>query len=426
MPRNDEPPRSGKKRNSDDDTPPPTRSKNLDDDDDRPRKKRDREEDDERPRSRNSREDEEDDSPRKGRDEDEDERPRSRKNRNEDDDRPSKRRQDDDEDMKPSRGKKRPAKKRVGRKKGNGLLIGLLAGLAFLLIVGVGAVIYLIDPFGISGGAPKEMVSLMPAETTSIDFIDVNAIRMHEEPYRYLKKDFVRMERSGIPLENVDAIMLGRDSQFDGSPTTTVIRLSKPVDRDAVIRSASAKESPGGEKKYYRTATGMGLYFASDRLVVATVNADTMSRILNKSSKGLEPNLQAALKRTKGDSWTAMGHTGGYTFGSDIQQGQHLNFSLHLPTARSHVISAKYNGSQVEYEGEITFLDSESARRAARFYEAYMKQQFSAMTIGNDVKSQELGRMYKSASVIDSGNRVTIRLNGRAVKGMNPRDVKPQ
>lgn len=392
MPRNEERPGSEKKPTAKDDEASLRRSKNGSNEPDRPSKQRERDVESERPRNGRSR------------DEDlevDDERPSPQK------DRPSKR---------------KARSRRGSRKKGKGLL---LAGLAILLVVGVGAMIYFFDPIGsLLGGPPKEMLAWMPAETTSIEFVDVNEIRKFDQPYKLLKEQFQPFEQLGIPLDSVDAIMAG-GKPLENPRDTIVIRLSKPIDRDSVVRAAKGQELSSGEQKYYKTANNMGLHFASDRLVVLSSSSVRMPRMLDKSTRAeLHPNLRSALRRTKGNTWTAMGHDGGNTSGGELQPGQKPTLS-DLPTRRHRVVTAKYSADQVEFEAEYAFMDSESARRAAKYFEVFLKGKPNFMTLGGSPVAQELGRMHKSASILESGTRVTIRMKGGLVRGVDVNTILP-
>jgi hypothetical protein len=420
------------------------RAEDDEDEDERPKSRRGRDEDDEedesgRPKARRRRDDDEDedeDERPKGRrvrdeDKDEDERPRGRRGRDEDDEeedeRPSRRKgraaaDDEDEDKEDDR----PRRGRGKKKKNKGLMIGLLAGAALLFLLG-GAILILVDPFGVFGGgaASSDMLAWMPAETQSIEGVDYNEVSKNPKALSSVRQDLRDAETIGLKAEDV-ASSIQAKKPGKGAAEVTVLKMKSAPDKDKIIKTAGSQEATANGKKYYKTNWGGGLYFASDKLVVLTRSESTMTSLLQKEDGKvvISKELQDCVKRADGHLWMAAVGSDANIFGGgaggDMGKGGFPGFAA-PPAAKSALMTAKVSGDEVTIKMEFTYADADTAKKAGDAIEGMFKKLKELMgAFGGkgakggipDAKMQEMQKMFDSMKVSTSGNTVTITMKG--------------
>jgi hypothetical protein len=440
-------------RDEDEDDRPRARGRDRDeDDDDRPRARKRREdeedEEDDRPRGRAGRgpkEDSEDElRPRRRKvedDEDDDDRPRSKRRKDEDDDdQPrSKRRQDDDEDDRPKSRKARggeddeddeddrPRGRKAGKKKKKGkkvLLIALLGGAAALLL-GAVLVVLLVDPFGLfGGGASSEMLAWAPAETQSITYVDVDGARSVEgfnNGFGGVAGDSTKL---GLKADEVSAVLGASKSGggvfglLGGDPDVMVIKLKASADRTKIINAAGGKEATANGKKYYKTNGGGGLYFPSDRLIVATKAESTLTGLLQKDDGKVvvSDDLRSAVKRA--DGIVSMVSSGQAAESGDIlglMAGAANPFAGMGPggpaaaktgKVKTTLFTVKASGNRATAKVETTYDSAETATKIAEGLQKMLEQNKGKI----EADSHDVSR---------SGSTVTLTMSGPINKGKN-------
>lgn len=436
-----------KRRNDDDDDRPRSRSRRDDDEDDRPRRSRGPQNDfdfdeDERPKSKRRRDDEDDDRPRRGRGEDDD-RSRRRRDREEEDDRPrrgravdeddpprSKRgRDEDDEDLPKGRSRRavdnededsddddRPRSRgRKGKKPNKALLFALIGGgAALLLLLGCILLNVFVDPLGLFGGGSSEMLAWMPSDTKAIEFVDVAQTNKYEEPKRNTKAQFGFVENAGIKMEDVSAIMAGGKAQ-GSTRETIVVKLNSAADRDKIVKGTSGEELTASGKKYYKTKDGMGLHFASDRLLVFTSTHTNMPKVLEKGAKvDLPDDLKTATGKANGHMWIAQVGPSGLGGGAGGPKGGMDPFGFGaLPTAKYSVMNVNLSGGEADFRSEMVFNDSDSAKKMAEALEKMLGLVKGFAGFGaKDEKSKNAAKMLESAKVTTSGSSCIMTMRG--------------
>jgi hypothetical protein len=420
----DERPRSRRRDDEEDDRP--RRRRDEDDEDDRPRRRRrptDEDVDEDRPKSRRPRDDEdhEDDRPksRRPRDEDEDEdRPRSRRrvDDDEDEERPKARKgrdadDDEDEDDRPRR--RGRAKK---SKKGPVLILGGLAALFVLFVVG-GLIMYFADPFGLfGGGASSEMLAWAPSDSQALIYMDIEGMEKVDEMKANIKGEVVDQVKLGLKPEEVSAV-LGAGRAM-GDAELSVIRLRAKADQQKLIAACGGKEATANGKKYYKSSGGGGLYFASDRLLVVTKNEAVMTAALQKENKvTISDDLRAVSKSGEGLMWMAAS-------GPAAEKGDMIGLMAGFgnlmggfgvggppapkstpPKAKATLLSIKASGSRGTGRFESTYDSPETAKRMADDLRKIMEQ---AKTKSKDMESFDIST---------SGSTVVLTIVGPVKSG---------
>jgi hypothetical protein len=430
----------------DDERPKSKRRRDDDDEDDRPRSRRPRDEDeeDDRPRRRRDR-DEEDDRPKRGRAaKDEEERPRSKRGRDEDDeDRPrSKRgRDEDDEDLPKSRGRRvvddededtddddRPRSRgRKGKKKPKkALLLALIGGgAALFLLLGCVLVNVFWDPLGLfGGGSSSEMLAWAPADSQMVIFMDVEGMEKVDEMKGTFKGEVSDSTKLGLKSEDVSAVMGagkggGLLGGLGGDPDVTIIKLRKSADQKKIIDASGGTEATANGKKYYKTKSGGGLHFASDKLLVVTKTESTMTSLLQKEEGkvAVSDDLRSTAKRGDGLFWIA-------STGQAAEQGDMIGLMAGLanlgnmfkdggkgpktnpPKCKATLMSMKASGNRATGKFESTYDSSDAAKRMGDDLKKAMEQ--SKNNKGSD---------FESFDVSTSGATVTLTIVGPINKG---------
>jgi len=301
-----------------------------DDEDDRPRakKRRDEEDEDESPRSKKKRvedNEDEDDRPRAKKprveedeeeverprskkrlvEDEEEERPRAKKRRDDDDDdRPSRNRDDDDDDDRPKKKKKKKKRRRSGS--GGTILLGLFA---LILLGGGGFALYY---FVFAAGYDSEMVALMPSETSSMHFSNIEKAATHERSKKYAETSFSNngeyalFKTAGYSVNDLKSTLTG----ITDKGSVRIVRMKNSIDKGKMTQGAS--ELKVGDKSYWKVPKkNFGdtfVAFPADSLVLITANEDLLKNLLNKESGKvvISEDLQKLAKSVGGgDFWHA-------------------------------------------------------------------------------------------------------------------------
>jgi hypothetical protein len=424
----DERPKSKRRRDDDDedDQPRSRRSRDEDEEDDRPHRRRDRDEEDDRPtrgravedeedrpRSKRERDADDEDRPRskRGRDDEEEDLPKSRSRREVDDE------DEDDDDRPRSRGRK-------GKKPNKALLLALIGGgAALFLLLGCVLVNVFWEPLGLFGGGSSEMLAWAPADSQIIIFMDVEEMEKVNEMKGSFKGDITDSTKLGLKSEEVSSVMgAGKGGGFlgglGGDPDVTIIKLRKSADQKKIIDTAGGTEATANGKKYYKTKSGGGLYFPSDKMLVVTKAESTLTGLLQKDEGKvvISDDLRSTTKRADGLFWMA-------STGQAAEQGDMIGLMAGLanlgnmfkdggkgpkttpPKCKSTLMSMKVSGSRGTAKFESTYDSSDAAKRMADDLKKSMDQTKN--------KSSDL----ESFDVSNSGATVTLTMVGPINKG---------
>jgi hypothetical protein len=382
----------------------------------------DDEDEEERPRSRRRRdEDEEDDERprgRRSRDEEEEDRPRSRKGRAVEDE------DEEEDDDRPRRRGRAPKKNKKG-------LVLILAALAALLLLGVGgaALMYFVDPFGLfGGGASSDMLAWMPADTQQIEGMDVASVSKNSKALAAVRGDLKDAEAIGIKAEDISSVIQGKKGGKGAAAEVMVLKLKSSADKDKISKAAGGTGAEASGKKYYKTKTGGGLYFPSDKLVVLTKSENTLTGLLQKEDGKvvISDELKSTVKRADGDMWMAAAGSAANMFDAGGAgggpKGGMPGFGP-TPAPKNSLATAKLSGDDVNMRMEITFADADTAKKAADQIDAMFKL-MKGMMEGMDkmfakaggggnpaaAKMQGAKKAFDTMKVTTSGSVVTITL----------------
>jgi hypothetical protein len=304
-------------------------------------------------------------------------------------------------------------------------LIGLLAGAGLLLLLGGAAVMYFVDPFGLfgGGGASSDMLAWMPADTQSIEGVDYAEVNKYPKALTVARQNLRDTETIGIKAEDVSASMQGKNTS-KGTAEVTVLKMKSAVDKDKIIKTAGGQEATANGKKYYKTNSGGGLYFASDKLILLTRSENTMTGLLQKEDGKvvISKDLQDCVKRADGHLWAAAVGSDANMFGAGgMGKGGPPGLAA-PPAAKSSVMSAKLSGDEVTIKMELTFADADTAKRAGESIEGMFKiikgfMDMAASMGGKGAnadakKMQDMKKMLDEAKVTTSGSTVTITMKG--------------
>jgi hypothetical protein len=305
------------------------------------------------------------------------------------------------------------------------LLIGLIAAAAaFLLCGGGGLVMYFVDPFGLFGAGPSnDMLAWAPADSQSISFVNVKEARTISE-FRDGPGTIGDGTKYGIRSEDVDSVMMASQGGagiflfVNLDPEVTVFKLISSADRARIISTVGGREATAGNKKYYKTNAGGGIYFASDRLVVATRTEMTMTSLLQKDEGKVivSDELRSLAKKTDGTLTTVA--TGSAAESADFlgflaASGDALvapggpNFGARTAKARSTSFSVKVSGNRGTMRLESTYDSPDSARRI----EEGVRKSIDANRKSNEFETYDISR---------SGSTVTFVGRGPVKRGSSP------
>ncbi len=346
----------------DEDERPKSRSRRAIDDDEPPRSRRrpvEVDEDDEPPRSRRRPVLAKSEPPRsRRRPAEEDEAPRSRQRRVVDDDsdeRPiSRRRDEDDED------ERRPKRRQKGKKKKNkGLLIGLVAGIAALFVIGGAALMYFVDPFGMFGGTPSEMTAWIPPDAQMVMFKDFEASAKADAANVGFRGG-ADTEDFGVRNEDVAAILVASQAANENAEVQ-IIRLKSSGDRKKIVDKAGGTEATAEGKAYYKLRNGGALHFASDRLLIGSRSESALTALFKK--RGATGEVKKMVDRADGLFWVAI--TGNVLQVLDPVAKQLGGGPKRGELAVSTLIAIKASGRTGSTRIETTYDSSEIAKSIA-------------------------------------------------------------
>jgi hypothetical protein len=324
---------------------------------DRPRQRR-LEYDNQAPRSRPRRDDDEDDRPRQRRRDDDNEAPRSRPRR------------DDDDDWAP-----RKKKKQAG--------LGLKVGVGIGALLAVGAVVFLVvwlrsgsKSGGGSGGDESgggsddtEMLALMPADTTGLQFANIDKImaanpkaKMFNDPKDSLP--FI-LNAAGLKVDDVKAVIEGKNEKDESIEAT---RLKKPVDKAKL--TAGSAEQKVGDKAYWKlkghAAGAIFISFPSDDLVVWARKEETLKNVLTRGLGNvvLSAELRELMKKVNdGQYWQAVTakapKTGAKSKGAQIN-------GVAVSTINRFALQTVFNGTKQTWKTYVVLANNEEAAKVVK------------------------------------------------------------
>jgi hypothetical protein len=329
-----------------------------------PRRRRDAEDDYDRPRRR---------------DEEEDNRPRRRTDEEDDYDRP-RRRRDEDYD----RPRRRPA-----ARGGPSAAIVVLA----LLFVGAGiaAVVYFLDGDDDDKNAAPytdgQMHAFAPPDTAVMFAVDVETLVKQERFARMLGGLLRRggpgggagplldkFAQTGLTEHDVARVFFASPppNRFDGSGAVYVIRFTKPVDRDRLVKALDGRSHRHDGKKYYSSRGGVGhFFFAGDRMLIGADRESTLKDLLNVDvGKTRAPQYLFDLAaKARGEFWMALDKDVGMAavpgFANLAGGGGDTAFDRALRDAKSVMVSIGGQGDRVECRIGVPCAAAAAAGRAA-------------------------------------------------------------
>jgi hypothetical protein len=284
---------------------------------------------------------------------------------------------------------------------------------------------YFVDPFGLfGGGVSADMVAWMPSDTQQIQGMDVASVAKNSKALAAIRTDLKDAEAIGIKAEDMSSVMQGKKGGKGAAAEVMVIKLKSSADKEKISKAAGGTEATASGKKYYKTKTGGGLFFPSDKLVVLTRSENTLTGLLQKEDGKVVINdeLKSTVKRADGDLWMAatasaanMFDAGGAGGGP---KGGFPGFGT-PPAPKNSLATAKLVGDDVNIKMELTFADADTAKKAADQIDAMMKLA-KGMMEGMDkmfgkaggnpaaAKMQGAKKAFDTLKVTPSGSVVTI------------------
>lgn len=295
-------------------------------------------------------------------------------------------RTDDDEEEPPRRRARKKTATAPRRKVPPVLIVGIGAG-AFILLLGVGLLLYFF-----SGGSGKpatnDLLVYTPADAVILSGYDLDELGRHDGFRRSLERqapgDLVELDRGGLPAKELSRVLIARTAN---NGNCCVVRFKNAPDSQKYLKAKAGQRysdftSLNGQYRYG--------YFVDATTLILADKEPAMQDLVEKGAKARIGNdLRAMLDKARGPVWRATGRLSP----SDHERfGRNDDgFSIRVAPSAGSVVWLVPAGSQGEVHFHWSFENAGKATQAAATLRGMFQTQRGQFEMGQFPRGTDSG-----------------------------------